>query len=84
MSSNKLTFVPSTALANMTSVRGLDLCNNYLPSPPAMVWHIMPRLRTLSLASNPIKALTNESFLSLDRLENLDISYMDIESIEVR
>lgn len=83
MSSNKLTFVPSTALANMTSVRGLDLSNNYLPSPPAMVWHIMPRLRTLSLASNPIKTLTNESFLSLDRLENLDISYMDIESIEI-
>ena len=43
MSSNKLTFVPSAALANMSALRTLDLSNNYLPSPPAMVWHIMPR-----------------------------------------
>ena len=50
MSCNKLTFVPSSALANMTGLRTLDLSNNYLPSPPHMVWHIMPRLRHLSLA----------------------------------
>ena len=50
MSCNKLTFVPSSALANMTGLRVLDLSNNYLPSPPHMVWHIMPRLRHLSLA----------------------------------
>ena len=84
MSSNKLTFVPSTALSNMSSLRMLDLSNNYLPSPPHMVWHIMPRLRSLSLAHNPIKNLVNESFLSLDRLESLDISYMDLDSVTVR
>ena len=84
MSSNKLTFLPSTALANMSSLRCLDLSNNYLPSPPHMVWHIMPRLRYLSLARNPIKSLFNESFLSLDRLERLDISYMEIDSVKVR
>ena len=84
MSSNKLTFVPSTALANMTSVRSLDLSNNYLPSPPSMVWHTMDRLRYLSIAANPIKTLTNDSFLGLERLEVLVISYMDIDSIKVR
>ena len=84
MSSNKLTFVPSTALANMSSLRSLDLSNNYLPNPPSMVWHIMPRLRELSLAWNPIKSLINESFLSLDRVESVDISYMDLDSVEVR
>ena len=50
MSCNKLTFVPASALSNMTGLRMLDLSNNYLPSPPQMVWHIMPRLRHLSLA----------------------------------
>ena len=84
MSSNKLTFVPSTALANMSTLRSLDLSNNYLPSPPSMVWHIMPRLRELSIARNPIKSLQNESFLSLDRLESLDISHMELDSVEVR
>lgn len=84
MSSNKLTFVPSTALANMSALKILDLSNNYLPNPPHMVWHIMPRLSYLSLARNPIRSLLNESFLSLDRVEKLDISFMDIESVEVR
>ena len=84
MSSNKLTFVPSTALANMSTLRTLDLSNNYLPNPPHNVWHIMPRLRFLSLAYNPIRSLLNESFLSLDRLEKLDISFMDMDSVEVR
>jgi len=82
MSCNKLTFVPSSALANMTGLRTLDLSNNYLPSPPHMVWHIMPRLRHLSLARNPIQSLANDSFLSLDRLEHLDLSNMKMESIE--
>ena len=50
MSCNKLTFVPASALSNMTGLRMLDLSNNYLPSPPQMVWHIMPKLRHLSLA----------------------------------
>ena len=84
MSSNKLTFVPSTALANMSTLRTLDLSNNYLPNPPHNVWHIMPRLRFLSLAYNPIRSILNESFLSLDRLEKLDISFMDMDSVEVR
>lgn len=83
MSSNKLTFVPSTALGNMTTLRTLDLSNNYLPNPPHNVWHIMPRLRFLSLAYNPIRSILNESFLSLDRVEKLDISFMDIESVEM-
>ena len=96
MGDNKLTFVPSSALANMTSLRRLDLSNNYLPSPPHNVWHIMPRLRSLSLARcsscswlnlllprNPITYVANDSFLSMDRLEELDISHMDIGSIEV-
>ena len=49
-----------------------------------MVWHTMDRLRSLSIANNPIKTLTNDSFLGLERLEVLDISYMDIDSIKVR
>ena len=32
---------------------------------------------------NPIQSLANDSFLSLDRLEHLDLSNMKMESIEV-
>ena len=45
---------------------------------------LVSRLRRLSLAHNPIRSLTNESFLSLERLEHLDIAHMDISSINVR
>jgi hypothetical protein len=53
-----------------------------MPSPPHNVWHILPHLSWLSLAHNPVTALKNESFLSLDRLRHLDISGMDLGSLE--
>ena len=37
----------------------------------------------VAISRNPIQSLANDSFLSLDRLEHLDLSNMKMESIEV-
>jgi len=82
MSGNKLTFVPSSSLVNMTNIRSLDLSHNSMPSPPHNVWYILPAIATLSIAFNPILLLKNDSFMSLDRLQHLDIAGLDLLSLE--
>ncbi|XP_023332215.1 chaoptin, partial [Eurytemora carolleeae] len=82
MSLNKLTFVPSSSLANMSNIRELDLSWNSMPSPPHNVWYILPYLASLSLSYNPMTSIKNESFLSLDRLQRLDLGGLELTNVE--
>ena len=68
---------------NMSNIRELDLSWNSMPSPPHNVWYILPYLTFLSLANNPMSSVKNESFLSLDRLQRLDLAGLEIVSVEV-
>ena len=80
----QLTFVPSKTLANLSEVRQLDLSHNELPAPPSSAWHSMHHLRSLSLAGNPITKVLNDSFVGLERLEDLDISEIVATTYQVR
>ena len=44
----------------------------------------MHHLRSLSLAGNPITAIMNDSFVGLERLEELDISQIRADGFSVR
>ena len=79
----QLTFVPSKTLANLSEVRQLDLSHNELPAPPSSAWHSMYHLRSLSLAGNPITKVLNDSFVGLERLEELDISDISASTYQV-
>ncbi len=46
-------------------------------------WHSMHRLRRLSLSGNPVGRITNDSFVGLKHLEELDISGIQAESFQV-
>ena len=43
----------------------------------------MHRLRRLSLSGNPVGRITNDSFVGLKHLEELDISGIQAESFQV-
>jgi Leucine-rich repeat (LRR) protein len=76
--------VPANTLANLSAVRNLDLSNNELPAPPSAAWHSMHYLRQLNLAGNPISRIMNESFVGLQKLEELDITNIRATSFQVR
>lgn len=83
LSRNELPSVPQDLAQNMSSLRSLDLSQNDLTSVP-IITHTLPELRSLSIASNPISSLTNSTFLGLiDRIEHLDVSNLNLYSIEV-
>ena len=44
----------------------------------------MHHLRSLSLAGNPITGIMNDSFVGLERLEELDISQIRADGFSVR
>jgi len=84
VSHNSLTFLPTNFGVNVSFLRTLDISGNDIPAPPNTIWHTIPRLSKIVMHSNPIKLLTNESFLQLDRLHELDISELPLEGLQVK
>lgn len=83
LSNNFLASVPPEIATNLTSLRTLNLANNDLSAVP-IVTHSLEHLKRLSLAGNSIATLSNTSLLgAADRLEELDIRDLKINSFEV-
>nr|XP_053641738.1 chaoptin-like [Cherax quadricarinatus] len=82
ISHNILTFLPSVTMANLSSIRVLDISYNELPVPANNAWQMLPRLRELYMPRNPIRTLTNDSFIGLERLEVLDIRDFPLQVFE--
>lgn len=80
---NRLTYLPTNFGVNVSSLRTLDISGNEIPAPPNTIWHTIPRLTNVLMKSNPIRILTNDSFLQLERLHELDISELPLESVQV-
>ncbi|XP_045123906.1 chaoptin-like [Portunus trituberculatus] len=82
VSHNIISFLPSITMANLTSIRVLDISYNELPVPSNSAWQMLPRLRELYMQKNPIRSLTNDSFSGLERLEVLDIRDFPLQGFE--
>ncbi|XP_063596618.1 chaoptin-like [Penaeus indicus] len=82
VSHNILSFLPSVTMANLSSIRVLDISYNELPVPANSAWQMLPRLRELYMQKNPIRSLTNTSFTGLERLEILDIRDFPLQVFE--
>ena len=59
------------------------VCHVVFAGPPNSAWQSMHHLRSLSLAGNPITAVMNDSFVGLERLEELDISDIRADGFSV-
>ncbi|XP_067012092.2 chaoptin [Anabrus simplex] len=79
---NRIASLPTELALNLTSLRELDLSYNKLQTvPPAT--HAMPQLRHLSLAGNPITAMSDTSLLGVaERLHELDIRHLPLTYFE--
>lgn len=84
LADNNLTNILPEAVANLTSVRVLDLSRNNFTSIPVAILS-MKNLKHLNLSSNYIRTLVNNSILGgLEELRELDISYLPLRVFEVR
>ncbi|XP_031631630.1 chaoptin isoform X2 [Contarinia nasturtii] len=82
LSRNSLPFIPQELAYNLSSLRSLDVSGNDLTAVPSVI-HSLPKLRSLSLGSNPIQALKNNTFRGLlDKIEHLDISSLHLNLFE--
>lgn len=71
LSDNHLQDLPVTAIEGLSHLRVLLLRGNRLTSVPAHSWPRLPVLKHLDISLNPIKMITKESFMGLERLETL-------------
>ncbi|KAK7590207.1 hypothetical protein V9T40_001820 [Parthenolecanium corni] len=82
LADNNLTNILPEAVANLTSVRVLDLSRNNFTSIPVAILS-MKNLKHLNLSSNYIRTLVNNSILGgLEELRELDISYLPLRVFE--
>ncbi|XP_039277765.1 chaoptin [Nilaparvata lugens] len=71
LSSNFIRDVPAAAFEGLQGLRHLIFSRNKLQSAPSQAWIHTPLLKILDLSVNPIKMLTKESFIGLERLQEL-------------
>ena len=71
LSFNSISAPNSISLTNISSLELLDLSGNRLNIIPNNLWHHLTKLRFLSVSHNPIHVLQEDSFVGLDRLEEL-------------
>lgn len=83
ISHNDLSSIPFELAVNISSLRHLDLSYNNFSAIPLLI-HSLPLLKSLSVAGNPIKSITNGTLVGAsDTLEHLDISQLKLTNFEL-
>lgn len=78
---NRLTHMPPNFNKSFPNIKTLDLSGNDMSLNT--VWNGISQVESLRIGKNPIKILTNDSFLKLERLHELDMSDLPLESVQV-
>lgn len=78
---NKLSFLGTSAFANLSSLEELDLSNNYLDNLPGGLFRDMSNLTRLTLHNNSLTAMDRELFQGLGGLQTLDLSLNGLSSV---
>ncbi|KAG8233708.1 hypothetical protein J437_LFUL014312 [Ladona fulva] len=81
LSRNAITIMPAESTANLTSLRRLNVAENRLRALPA-TYHLH-NLRSLLVPDNPLPAVTDVSLTGAERLEELDLRRLPLNSFEV-
>ncbi|XP_055696263.1 SLIT and NTRK-like protein 4 [Lutzomyia longipalpis] len=74
----------STKSYEPIALEELNLSHNQIRSLERKIFEHLPRLKTLSLAHNPVKEfdpMTTAALCSLPKIEHLDLSYMSLSAI---
>ncbi|XDV25138.1 hypothetical protein PO909_029108, partial [Leuciscus waleckii] len=74
LANNRLSSLPVSAFANLSTFESLDLSNNYLDNLPSRLFRELSNLSDLSLRNNSLTVLDRELFRSLTQLRRLDLS----------
>lgn len=78
MSHTAIKSVSMSIFKSLVNLRILNLADNELTSVPEKLQLIGRSLISLNLAQNPIERFTEDSFIGLKSLQNLNISYMPV------
>ncbi|XP_048012316.1 leucine-rich repeat and transmembrane domain-containing protein 2 [Megalobrama amblycephala] len=81
LANNRLSSLPVTAFANMSTLESLDLSNNYLDNLPSRLFRELSNLSDLSLRNNSLTVLDRELFRGLTQLRRLDLSLNGLATV---
>ncbi|GFS34288.1 chaoptin [Nephila pilipes] len=71
-------------LKHSTELAYLDLAGNFLKDVPSHLWKKTNKLHGLDVSNNPILRLRVNSFIGLERLQNLDIRALALKWLDPR
>ncbi|TRY98438.1 hypothetical protein DNTS_022882 [Danionella cerebrum] len=74
LANNRLSTLPTSSFANLSTLETLDLSNNYLDNLPSRLFSELKNLSDLSLRNNSLTVLDRELFRGLVQLQRLDLS----------
>ncbi|KAL1124150.1 hypothetical protein AAG570_001920 [Ranatra chinensis] len=84
LTGNYMTQLPDPVVETLPNLRSLYIGHCRFQALPSNAWHHLPLLKYLEATRNPIKVVTKDSFLGLERLEMLDISELGrLERLEL-
>ena len=76
-----IAYIPNSSLAGLAALEVLDLSHNYIPRIPDAIL-TLKNLRKLFLSHNDkLTHIHNKAFIGLNKLQELDLSYTDIQII---
>ncbi|XP_065570091.1 chaoptin-like [Artemia franciscana] len=82
VSNNRITYLSPTILETYASLRSFDVSHCEIPSAANTAWHTIPRLRRLYLDGNKINSITNDTFIGLDRVEELNLIHLPLQTFQ--
>lgn len=81
LANNRLSSLPVSAFANLSTLETLDLSNNYLDNLPSRLFRELSNLNDLSLRNNSLTVLDRELFRGLTQLRRLDLSLNGLAAV---
>ena len=70
---NNLSSIDPVSIERLSQLRHLNLAGNKFTHLPASCWRYLSFLKTLDVSFNPTRVLTKESFVGLERIQELTI-----------
>ena len=70
---NNLSSIDPVSIERLSQLRHLSLAGNKFTHLPASCWRYLSFLKTLDVSFNPTRVLTKESFVGLERIQELTI-----------